>query len=485
MATRKIIRDLLITKQPLLRQLFHQRVLRGNARSEFLPAIGYSSHRRFSVFSEFSKNISGEADSNSEFQRTVKELKERAEEFKGVKEDLKVRTKQTTDQLYKKVDGVWTEAESAAKKVSSSVKDKLSAATEEVKESFKLGKEENAESASSSGTGTSQGEKQQSGSTDELHTFFANFKSSLSSPKVSEAFYRLKEAKPFDIVKKALDIVKDELRGNPSRKKFLEYTPPPPFTGERSTRTEMVVTPTKQSKWQQKWESFKEKVIFFGVFFFFLVWGSPVFKRLSGMSEPVVNKSQEIAEDVRELWETSDNPIVHKIQDMNEMFLKETDSASTYKEIRNRDPSFSLPDFAVEIEEVIRPVLNAYSEGDVETLKKYCSKEVIERCTAELTAYQTHGFFFDNKLLHISEVRVSVTKMMGDSPIIIAKFQTQEIYCVRDKNGEIQEGGQDTIHTVYHEWAMQQVETTELGEDAIYPIWRLREMRRNGVQALI
>ncbi|KAG7584533.1 NTF2-like domain superfamily [Arabidopsis suecica] len=477
MATRKIIRDLLITKQPLLRQLFHQRVLRGNARSEFLPAIGYSSHRRFSVFIEFSKNIRGEADSNPEFQRTVKELKERAEEFKGVKEDLKVRTKQTTDQLYKQVDGVWTKAESAAKKVSSSVKDKLSAATEEVKGSFKLGKEENAESASSSGTGTSQGEKQQhqqSGSTEELHTFFAKFKSRLSPPKVSKAFYKLKEAKPFDIVKKALDIVKDELHGNPSRKKFLEYTHPPPFTGERSTRTEMVVTPTKQSKWQQKWESFKEKMQ-----------GSPVCKRLSGMSEPVVNKSQEIVEDVREIWETSDNPIVHKIQDMNEMFLKETDSASTYKEICNRDPSFSLPDFAAEIEEVIRPVLNAYSEGDVETLKKYCSKEVIERCTAELTAYQTHGFFFDNKLLHISEVRVSVTKMMGDSPIIIAKFQTQEIYCVRDKNGEIQEGGQDTIHTVYHEWAMQQVEATELGEDAIYPIWRLREMRRNGVQALI
>ncbi|ANM63221.1 translocase inner membrane subunit 44-1 [Arabidopsis thaliana] len=474
MAIRKIIRDLLITKQPLLRQLFHQRVLRANARSEFLPAIGYTSHRRFSVFTEFSKNIRGEAHSNPEFERTVKELKERTEEFKGVTEDLKVRTKQTTEKLYKQADGVWTEAESAAKKVSSSVKDKLSAASEEVKESFKLGKEENAESASSSGTRASQGEKQQSGSTEELHTFFAKFKSSLSSPKVSEVFYRLKEAKPFDIVKQALDIVKDELRGNPSRKKFLEHTPPPPFTGERSMRTEMVVTQTKQSKLQQKWESFREKMQ-----------GSPVFKRLSGMSEPVVNKSQEIAEDVREIWETSDNPIVHKIQDMNEKFLKETDSASTYKEIRSRDPSFSLPDFAAEIEEVIKPVLNAYSEGDVETLKKYCSKEVIERCTAERTAYQTHGVLFDNKLLHISEVSVSVTKMMGDSPIIIAKFQTQEIYCVRDENGEIQEGGQDTIHTVYHEWAMQQVETTELGEDAIYPIWRLREMCRNGVQALI
>jgi len=37
-------------------------------------------------------------------------------------------------------------------------------------------------------------------------------------------------------------------------------------------------------------------------------------------------------------------------------------------------------------------------QGDVETLKKYCSKEVIERCTAERTAYQTHGVLFDNKV---------------------------------------------------------------------------------------
>ncbi|XP_019101290.1 PREDICTED: mitochondrial import inner membrane translocase subunit TIM44-2 [Camelina sativa] len=480
MASRKLVRDLLITKQPLFQQLTHQRRVGAGRLGLLLQGNGYASHRRFSVFSDFSKKIRGEAESNPEFQKTVKELKERAEEFKGVKEDLKVRTKQTTEQLYKQVDGVWTEAESVAKKVSSSVKDRLSAATEEVKESFKLGKEENAESASSSSTGTTEGEKQQqqqqqqSGTTEEQNTFFGQFKSSISSPKLSEAFHKLKEAKPLDFAKKGLDIVKDELRGNPSKRKHLEYTPPPPFTGERSTRTEMVVTPTKQSKWQKKWESLREKMQ-----------GYPIFKRLSGMSEPVVNKSQEIAEDVMERWETSDNPIVHKIQDMNEKIFEETGSASTYKEIRRRDPSFSLPDFAVEVQEAIRPVLNAYSKGDAKALKKYCSKEMIERCSAEHRAFQAHGLFFDHKLLHVSEVDIRETKMMGNYPVIIVTFQTQEIYCVRDKNGNIKEGGQDTIHMVHYDWAMQQVEASELGEDAIYPIWRLREMRRMGIQALI
>lgn len=122
----------------------------------------------------------------------------------------------------------------------------------QVKESFKLGKEENAESASSSGTGASKEEnhqqQQQSGNTEggQQPTLFGKIKSSISSP--------------LDLAKKGLDIVKDELRGGTPKKKHLEYTPPPPFTGVRSTRTDLVVTPTKQSKWQKKWESLREKV---------------------------------------------------------------------------------------------------------------------------------------------------------------------------------------------------------------------------------
>ncbi|KAG2259385.1 hypothetical protein Bca52824_078679 [Brassica carinata] len=345
--------------------------------------------------------------SNPEFQRTLKELKGKAHEFEGVKENLKVTTKEKTEKLYKQVDGVWTEAESVAKKVSSSVKDKFSEATQEIKESFKLGKEE---SASSSGTGTSKGKTS----------------SSNNQALLRDNIHYLKN----------------------SGQKHLEYTPPR-HLHVRSTRTDLVVTPTKQSKWQKKWESLREKMQ-----------GYPAFKRLSGMSEPVVNKSQEIAEDIVERWETSDNPIVHKIQDINEAVFNETDSGSTYKEIRRRDPSFSLTDFTAEVHDAIKPVLNAYStSGDVETLKKYSSMEVIERCTAELAAL---------KILHISEVEVEETKMMGTTPTIIVRFQTQQIFCVQDREAKSKK--EDTIHSVYYKWAMQQVEA---GEEAIYPIWRL------------
>ncbi|GFQ01870.1 mitochondrial import inner membrane translocase subunit tim44-2 [Phtheirospermum japonicum] len=372
------------------------------------------------------------------------------------------------------------------------VEEKISAAKEEVKESFGIGKEEtkghNGTSSSHSSTdkngsksasGEGGQQQEQSESSDNAETIFGKVKSGVSymSPKVSSAFQKLKDAKPIDLVKKGYGIVKEELKGNPNRRKHLEYDAPaaaPSQKVEKSTRTDVAVLPSNQSAWSKKWEAFKDKMR-----------GHPVFKRVSGFSEPVIEKSQEIAEDMRDRWETSDHPVVHKIQDISETVLGESDAAMSFKEIRRRDPTFSLPEFVAEVQEVVKPVLKAYFKGDIEVLKKYCAKNVIDRCQAEQKALATQGIFFDNKILHVSEVEIRETKMMGDTPIIIVAFQTQQVYCIRDKDGEVTEGGQDTINTVYYAWAMQQLNPEELGEGAPYSIWKLREMQQQGIRALI
>ncbi|XP_016510879.2 mitochondrial import inner membrane translocase subunit TIM44-2 isoform X1 [Nicotiana tabacum] len=504
MTSRKLVRDLFISKQPIFRRILAPQqvlvwgwgvVVYGRIATN-LRLVGADRHylgiRNFGVFNEFSKKVKGEVDRNQEFKQSVKVLKEKAEELKGVKEDLKTRTKQTTEQLYKHVDGVWTEAEATAKKVFSNVEEKISATKEEVKESFGMGKQEapgssghshtsssNTHESSESASAKNQQEQQQSGSSDSAESVYSKVKSAASSlsSKVSPAFQKIKEAKPIDLAKKGYGIILDELKGTPGKRKRLEYSAPTQETSanfERSSRTDVAVLPSKQSKWNKKWEAFKDKMQ-----------GHPLFKRFTGMSEPVVTRSQEIAEDIRERWETSDHPVVHKIQDLNETVRGESPAAMSFKEIRRRDPLFSLPEFVAEVQEVIRPVLEAFFKGDTEALKKYCSNEVIERCKAEHQAFDSQGIIFDNKILHISDVEVRETKMMGDSPIIILAFQTQQVYCIRDKLGSIKEGGKDTIHTVYYAWAMQLVEAEELGEGAIHPIWRLREMQQFGVAALI
>ncbi|KAH6755468.1 translocase inner membrane subunit 44-2 [Perilla frutescens var. hirtella] len=490
MATRKLVRDLILSKHLVLRRqlLLSHQVSR--------PPNGYLFRREFGVFNEFSKKIKGEVDRNKDLQKSIKEIKEKAEEYKGVTEDLKMRTKQTTEQLLKHVDGVWTEAEAKAKKVYADVEEKISTAKVEVKENFDFGKQK---PSGKEGTGASentnhkegsnrapgeekqQGHQQQFESSDNAETLFGRVKSGVSSsipPKISSAYHKLKEAKPVDLVKKGYHIVRDELKGNPNGRKRLGYdassTAPPSPNIERSTRTDIVVVPSKQSPWGKKWEAFKNKMR-----------GSPIFKRVSGFSEPVIEKSQEIAEDMRERWETSDNPVVNKIHDISETVLGESDAAMSFKEIRRRDPTFSLPEFVAEVQEVVRPVLIAYIKGDTELLEKYCSSHVIERCKAEHKALESQGVVFDNKILHISEAEVRETKMMGDTPIIIVAFQTQQVYCVRDRLGAITDGGQDTIHTVYYAWAMQQLDPEEAGDGAPYSTWKLREIQQLGVRALI
>ncbi|XP_078164298.1 mitochondrial import inner membrane translocase subunit TIM44-2-like isoform X1 [Carex rostrata] len=446
----------------------------------------HTTNRHLSVFKEFSKHLKGEANSNPEFQKSVKELNEK---IGVVTDDLKVKTKKTAEKVYKSVDEVWTEAEETSKKVSASVKEKISAAKEEVKETFGLGKEhitgtsqgsEPNPNQTSSSSSESSSQDASTSSTNQQGQFgygdiFSKLKSTISSasPAVSSAFQKLKDTKVTNLAKKSFEMVRDELSAD-SKTRTKKMQQAAAASGERSTRTEVVVVPIKRSVLGEKWESLKQKMQ-----------GHPMFRKVTGYTKPVVNKGQEIAEDVRERWETSDSPIVHKIQDLNETVFGETATGLSFKEIRRRDPSFSLPDFVSDVQEIIHPVLTAYHKGDLETLKKYCTKEVLERCKGERTAYESQGMFFDKKILHISEVDVRETKMMGSTPIIILFFQTQQIYCVRDKQGEIMDGGKDTILTVYYAWAMQLMDADEAGEESYFPVWRLREMQEQGVQALI
>lgn len=434
-----------------------------------------SGFRQFSVVSEFAKQLKGEAKSNPEFEQSVKEL---GDKFELIKEELVGRTKRTTEKLYKSVDDVWAEAEATSKKVSANLKERFSATTEELKESLGLGKEaaKSANSGSVDNGPNSMAGANHSQSSEQSDSLFSKFKSTLSSlsPTVSFVFQKINESKVSAIAKKGYDIVKEELISDPSRTRRMRYQHTTASSDVRSTKTDIVVVPSKKSQLHEKWEALKNKME-----------GHPVFKHIKRFGQPVVRKGEELREDLREIWETSDSPIVHRIQDLHDNVFMESDTALSIKEIRQRDPYFSLPDFIAEVEETVKPVLSAYQKGDLDTLEKYCTHEMIERCEAEHIAYEKHGLFFDSKILHISELYSKEIKMMGSTPIIIIEFQTQQIYCVRDREGSITDGGKDTIHTVIYQWAMQQIDMEELGEGALYPIWKLRQMQQLGAQVLI
>ncbi|KAF5188904.1 Dihydroorotate dehydrogenase (quinone) protein [Thalictrum thalictroides] len=115
MGSRKLVRDLFLSKQ-LLHQLIQPHHQVAESRLPLISSNWVSSSRRFSVRNESSKKPEGEARSSPKFKQSINELKEKAAELKLAKEELKMRTKQTTENLYKRVDGAWKEAEASLKK---------------------------------------------------------------------------------------------------------------------------------------------------------------------------------------------------------------------------------------------------------------------------------------------------------------------------------------------------------------------------------
>lgn len=285
-------------------------------------------------------------------------------------------------------------------------------------------------------------------------------------------------------------VVREELAMTPARRRALEAARAAEAASkwrkagaQPSSSTSVTVAQRKLTWWERNWEILKSKVM-----------NTWVVHRLQKIQHhPVMTKGHELAEDIRERWETSDSPVVHRIQDLNDSLFGETATAMAYKEIRRRDPTFSLTEFVGEIQEDVEPILQAYIKGDAELLKAKCSREVVERCQAEKRILQSQGLQGHDRILHISDLELRETKLLGNNPVIIISFRTQQTHWVTDRHGKITEGGRDDILSVFHLWALQQASQEEVAEanaaialgEAAPAKWRLKEMQQLGMQALI
>ncbi|KAL3624347.1 hypothetical protein CASFOL_033163 [Castilleja foliolosa] len=92
MASRKLARDLFLSKHLLRQQLLavSPQVSGRLSRQPLWTSNRHLFLREFGVLNDFSNKIKGEVGSNQDIQKSIKEIKEKAEELKGAKEDLKV-----------------------------------------------------------------------------------------------------------------------------------------------------------------------------------------------------------------------------------------------------------------------------------------------------------------------------------------------------------------------------------------------------------
>jgi import inner membrane translocase subunit TIM44 len=238
-----------------------------------------------------------------------------------------------------------------------------------------------------------------------------------------------------------------------------------------------VVQPKPQGGWQKRWGHLSS-------------FATPLFTRLGAVasqagSTAVVRKTRDLADEVRDRWETSDSALVHKLQDLGDsMRMQETAAARAMATILEREPGFDMHTFVALVRRDVPKVLAAYLQADLAALQAAgLAEPLLERLSAMTRTWTAEKLTMDSTVLDVSDPEVVEVKLVEGAPLVVLQFQVQQINCVRSMDGQVKEGAPDDVQSVYYAWAMEQVLPAPDADDAT-PQWRLRDLMVRGMHAI-
>lgn len=167
------------------------------------------------------------------------------------------------------------------------------------------------------------------------------------------------------------------------------------------------------------------------------------------------DKLQDVKEDAKEAWETSQNPWVYRVSNVYDTITAENEFGTTERYLRDLDPQFSLESWKHNCVEIMLPkIMHLFLSGRIKDLKPHLGTALYNRLSAEARARKKEGKIVDNNVLDITHAEILTCtvddKTISDgkgnnSPIIMLQFMCQQIHCVRNEDGKIVEGSEDDI----------------------------------------
>eukprot|EP00629_Pelagomonadales_sp_RCC1024_P011936 CAMPEP_0119279446 /NCGR_PEP_ID=MMETSP1329-20130426/20803_1 /TAXON_ID=114041 /ORGANISM="Genus nov. species nov., Strain RCC1024" /LENGTH=377 /DNA_ID=CAMNT_0007279989 /DNA_START=70 /DNA_END=1200 /DNA_ORIENTATION=+ len=163
-------------------------------------------------------------------------------------------------------------------------------------------------------------------------------------------------------------------------------------------------------------------------------------------------------EDAREFWETSQNPLVYQASSVVDAITAETDTAAATRELRRLDPGFSLERWRDGVSEELAPTfVSAFVRGDSRTLKPFLSEGLFSRLSHEIRLRKEEGLKYDDaKITDCEKMEIIAIQVAdGQAPILVCQFMTQQINCIRNREGEVVEGSPSDIRAYFYVMAFQ------------------------------
>lgn len=206
--------------------------------------------------------------------------------------------------------------------------------------------------------------------------------------------------------------------------------------------TAIVFQETEQGTWDKFSESFKSAPIVGDI----LGFGKKI------QESETIKKAKDAAEDARNVFETSQNPVVYRMYNVYEGVFKENEHAEAVKEFKINDPEFSVETMNTELEEEIIPkVLNAYLRADLEVIDENCESEALNSIKASINMRRESKQKMDPNILSIDNVTLLTMKNVDKvGPVAIVQFMVQQIDCMYDLEGNVVKGKDDKVVAVFY-----------------------------------
>lgn len=119
-----------------------------------------------------------------------------------------------------------------------------------------------------------------------------------------------------------------------------------------------------------------------------------------------------------------------------------------YADIRRMDSSFDPAQFLGGAQGAYRMILEAFWEGDRETLEGMLDKSVFGQFDTAIEGRETNELTLENRLIDISEADVIAAELDGSVAELTVHFKSEIVAVTRDKNGNIVEGdASDAVET--------------------------------------
>ncbi|MEE2661946.1 MAG: Tim44/TimA family putative adaptor protein [Pseudomonadota bacterium] len=139
--------------------------------------------------------------------------------------------------------------------------------------------------------------------------------------------------------------------------------------------------------------------------------------------------------------------------------------------IKTADSSFDLREFSEGAREAFVMIVQAFAEGNVETLESFLSDDVFENFSLAIQEREERKETLETAIIGIDVAEVIEADMDGQNALITMKFVSEQVNLTRDSEDRILDGVPDTVTKITDIWMFSRDTKSD------DPNWRLVETR--------